>query len=208
MKSGAAWLWLILFAAVLCWFFPAFHLLPLGRTAAPAGKNDFNAQAFAAEFWEAKLIPASEKAADIGSLLAALQKSPKEARMRFGHSPGMSSTTFFFVKGSGDVVAVGEDGVSIKISPEAKEPEILLHTGLLFGNTVRDGTGLIDPSQFPNSQHFNDISTELNRIVETNVIPRLRGIAVPAKKLSFLGCAELEEDEAPRPLKVVPVKVE
>jgi predicted lipoprotein len=112
------------------------------------------------------------------------------------------------VKGSGEVLEVNEEGARVRISPGAHEAEALLHTGLLFGNALRDGSGLIDPGQFPNSQHFNDIATELNRLAETNVLPLLRKIAVPGKKLSFIGCAELEEDETPHPLKIVPVRVE
>ncbi len=168
----------------------------------------FDAHAFAQDFWNTNLSVNINNATEVSELLAALDKDPKNARARFGHSPGMTSTTFFFVKGSGEVSAIGEEGASVRISPGAHEPEVLLHTGLLFGNTVRDGTGFIDPGQFPNSQNFNDIATELNRLAETNVIPLLRKIAVPGKKLSFVGCAELEEDEAPHPLKVVPVKVE
>ena len=208
MKTAASWLSLIVLVVVLFWPFPAFHIVPLGQASARDGWNDFNAQAFAQQFWKTKLIPAFDQATDAAELLPALEKDPKEARSRFGHLPGMSSTTFFLVKGTGEVVAVEDDGVRLRILTSARETEVLLHTGLLFGNTVRDGTGLIDPGQFPNSQRFNDIATELNRIVEANVIPVLRKLAVPGRKVAFVGCAELEEDETPRPLKVVPVKAE
>jgi len=208
MKTALAWIVAIACGAVLFSFFPLFHVLPLREGSAPRGLADFNARAFAEDFLATKLIAATDKATDVSELLAAIRKDPKDARARLGHSPGMSSTTYFFVKGSGEVSGIEADGVGIRISQGGKEPEVLLQTGLLFGNTVRDGTGLIDPGQFPNSQHFNDIATELNRLVETNVIPVLRKIVVPGKKLTFAGCVELEEDEMPRPLKVVPVKVE
>jgi predicted lipoprotein len=80
---------------------------------------------------------------------------------------------------------------------------------MVFGNTVRDATGLLDMDSFPNSQHFNDLSTELNRIVETRVLPGLRDRAEVGRKVRFVGCAEVARDARRRkPLKVVPVRVE
>ena len=87
-------------------------------------------------------------------------------------------------------------------------PDILLPTGLLFGNAVRDGTGLLDASTFPNSQNFNDLSAELNHIIETTLLPELREQAKVGAKISFAGCAEIAEEDADvKPLKVIPVLV-
>jgi predicted lipoprotein len=207
MSRRIGWLVGLIALALLFWRFPAFRVTGL-QDAARDGAVGFDARAFAAEFWKTNLLRNANDATDVSELVAALEKDTKHARARYGHSPGMTSTTFFFVKGSGEVLEVNEEGARVRISPGAHEAEALLHTGLLFGNALRDGSGLIDPGQFPNSQHFNDIATELNRLAETNVLPLLRKIAVPGKKLSFIGCAELEEDETPHPLKIVPVRVE
>ena len=32
---------------------------------------------------------------------------------------------------------------------------MLIETGHIFGNAVRDGTGLLDVNDYPNSQEFN-----------------------------------------------------
>jgi len=82
-----------------------------------------------------------------------------------------------------------------------------LLAGLLFGNTVRDATGLIDASNFPDSRQFNEISTELNRIVEARVIRRLREKSVVGQRIHFAGCAEIpDEGEVASPLPVIPLE--
>jgi predicted lipoprotein len=103
---------------------------------------------------------------------------------------------------------VTKNGVSLALKDGDGPADILLPTGLLFGNAVRDGTGLLDASAFPNSQNFNDLSSELNRIVETTLLPQLREQAKVGAKISFAGCAELgDEDTDVKPVKVIPVSV-
>jgi predicted lipoprotein len=84
-----------------------------------------------------------------------------------------------------------------------------LQGGLLFGNTVRDGTGLLNVNDFPNSQDFNAISEALNHLVETRVQPKLREQAKVGSVVAFAGCAEVNDGSTDlRPLRVVPVSVE
>ena len=83
----------------------------------------------------------------------------------------------------------------------------MLQAGLIFGDAVRDGTGLLDASAYSNSQDFNDISAALDHIVETRVIPGLRQQASIGATISFAGCAEVDDESADlKPLKVVPIQ--
>ena len=87
--------------------------------------------------------------------------------------------------------------------------EVSLQTGLLFGNAIRDGTGLLNVSDYPNSQDFNAISEALNRLVETRVQPKLREAAKVGAMIRFVGCAEVGDESTDlKPLKVVPVLAE
>jgi predicted lipoprotein len=84
-----------------------------------------------------------------------------------------------------------------------------LQTGLLFGNALRDGPGLLSVSDYPNSQDFNGISEALNHIVETRVLPKLREQARVGGKIFFAGCAEVDDESSDlKPLKVVPIQAE
>jgi predicted lipoprotein len=207
-KRALPWCAGILFAAVFCSLFPPFHVVPLGREHHEQSAPTFDAGTFAREFWRKQLLPATGTATELAELLPALARDPVAARSRYGRSPGISSSSCFFVRGSGQVAAAGKDRVRVRLDASGPGPSVELVTGLLFGNLVRDSTGLLDVSAFPNSQEFNAISTELNRMVESEVLPLLREQAQPGKTIRFAGCIELEIGPVPEILAIVPVKVE
>lgn len=195
--------------AVLLWFFPAFHVVPLKQAMAAKEQGVFNAADFAAKFWNERLSPALSHAPDAATILAALDQNPKAAATNYGHTPGMSDTVYYFMRGTGTVVSVESHGVGVVVRDGTTKPDLLLKTGLLFGNTVRDATGLLSAGDFPNSQNFNDVSTELNRRVEARVQPALRTEARVGATVIFAGCLELAEEESDaRPLKLVPLQIE
>jgi predicted lipoprotein len=192
---------------VLFWFFPLFHIVSLHQVAKQQQNAVFDANVLAREFWKIKLLPAVDHATPISDLWKALAADPVAARKKFGHSPGMSSVTYFLIQGSGKITKAEKDAV--QLAPDGANPEIVkLSTGLVFGNAVRDCTGLMNGSDFPNSQDFNDLSTALNHIVETEVIPALREKAAPGKMLRFAGCLEIEEGETPKIPRIVPIRIE
>ena len=204
-NRGLGWLLAALFVALFFWLLPPFHIIPLGQEKKPAR---FDPATFAREFWTGKLLPATGKATPLGDLLPLLATDPAAARKHFGRSPGISSSTYFFVQGSGEVIAVSKDRIQVRAAGGGTARSVELLTGLLFGNLVRDSSGLLDVNDFPNSQEFNAISTELNRLVETQVLPALRERAQVGKTVRFAGCLEVESGSVPETVAIVPVKVE
>ena len=74
---------------------------------------------------------------------------------------------------------------------------------------MRDGTGLLSANDYPNSQDFNDISAALNHLVETSAQPKLRAQAKIGARISFAGCAEVNDEAADlKPLKVIPLQTQ
>lgn len=190
----------------VCWRFPLFHVVPLKNARHEQKASPFDAAKVAAAFWETKLLPETERAVEVKDLLAALAKDPVAARKQHGRTLGIGGATMFLVRGSGKVVEISDDAIVMAL--DGTDAKVSLSVGLLFGNTVRDASGLLDVSAFPNSQEFNDISTQLNGIVETKVAPALREKAAVGKAIHFAGCAELEEGSKPDVLPVIPIKVE
>ena len=194
--------------AGICWLFPLFHVVPLNKAKAEQSAAKFDATHFAETFWTNQLEPAIGNAVDAKTLVTAIQFDHATAKKRFSRSVGLSESYFYFISGNGRVVAVTNDGVSLAVTDKSTNAEVLLQTGLIFGDAIRDGTGLLDPSVYPNSQDFNDISAELNHIVETRVLPDLKREAKPGVTISFAGCAEVDDESTDlKPLKVVPIQV-
>jgi predicted lipoprotein len=198
----------IVAVGVLSWFFPMFHVVSRSALREAKEQAAFHADEFVADFWTAQLTPALAEAADSAAVISTLRVSPDEARTQFGRTAGLGRSVLYFVRGSGKVVSVDKKTVGVALGNESGQADIALDIGLLFGNTVRDATGLLSGDDFPNSQQFNEISTELNRRIEADVLPQLREQAKIGATIEFVGCAEVTI--VPRdvePLRLVPLEV-
>lgn len=207
--------------AVLLYFFPLFRVIPLSpkstapaRTAAPAASAApapaaFDAGIAAANFWQKDLPAAHERAVELGKLAPAIRANAEAAKTQFAKAAGLG-TAYFFLRGSAKIVA--REMNLLRLAPAGAEAEIVVvRLGPVFGNTVRDGCGLLDVNSFPGLQEFNDLSAALNTLVEKNVLPLLREKAEVGATVHFVGCAEAPESapDAGEPLlTVVPVRVE
>jgi len=167
----------------------------------------FNPTGFAENFWTNQLASSFDKAVKADVLVAAIQTDPAAAKKNYSRSVGLSDTYFYFLSGTGQVVAASDDAISLALPPGSTNVDIVLETGLVFGDTIRDGTGLLNASDYPNSQDFNDLSAALNHVVETRVLPPLKEQAKAGAKISFIGCAEVDDESGDlKPLKVIPIK--
>jgi predicted lipoprotein len=205
--------WLLVPAAIVIlavgYFFPPFHVVRIeaaggGATATVAG---FDPGVSAAQFLSQKLPATTSRATAAATLLPALQSDPAAAAKRFAHQVGIGGTAYYFVRGSGRVATVDTNQVIMEIEG-ASSATIALRLGPLFGNTVRDATGLLNVNDFPGLAEFNALAAELNRRVETDIFPRVRELAKVGQRLAFVGCAEAPETVGPGPvLSLVPVAV-
>jgi predicted lipoprotein len=212
MKRLAVIAVLVIVAAVIVWRYPLFHIVRTDQAAADsrwgALSPAFDAAQYAESFWSDKLVPSLEKAVNADELLSLYESDPQQARRKFGRSVGVSRQTLFVVQADGTIVSIDNNGVGVDIGGSGGEADILLETGPLFGNTVRDCSGLIRAGDFPNSQQYNELSVELNRIVETRTIAPLAKNAKIGQKVHVAGCAEVSNNESDvKPLSLIPLQI-
>jgi predicted lipoprotein len=207
MKRVVVIIVLVVAIGLVVWRFPLFRVVPIDNPAGVVAQNTFNAAEFAETFWRERLIPSIADAVKAESLVTALRKNPQQVREQFGRTVGVSRNTLFVVQAEGRIVTVDKNSVGVAIGG-GEEANILLPTGPLFGNTVRDATGLLRAGDFSNSQQFNDVSAELNRIVETQVVAPLAATAEVGRRVHVIGCTELASNtEATEPLSLIPLQV-
>lgn len=201
------WFLVVIPVVVLCVVFPPVRIVSRHRIQARVAATVFDARAFVATFWTNQLLPACSRAVDAHALLVALRTNPAMAGRELGRCFGVGRQWYFFLRGAGRVLDVCPDAVALGVDDDP-EPDVLIELGPVFGNTVRDATGLLDVNRFPNSQDFNQISAELNRKIETEVLPLVRAGAQPGRVVRFCGCAEVDPESGKLlPLRVIPVEV-
>lgn len=203
------WAMVVGAAVLLFSFAPLFHLVPLRDAREQVLLRAFDAGTFVDQFWAGQLLPAADGAVDAGVFYEAVRQEPERARARFGRSLGLSETWYGFVAVTGRVVRVTTADVDVATLESDAAPQFRIELGPVFGHAVRDGSGLLDVSTFPNSRDFNAISSELNRRIEERVLPVLRAEAVPNAVIRVVGCVEVSGAlTGSDPLPLVPILVE
>jgi predicted lipoprotein len=206
MKRVVVILVLIAIAALVVWKYPLFHIVRIDGPAAANGVETFNAAQFADKLWRERLVPSLANAVTAEAFVESFKSDPKEVRTRLGRSVGISRKTLYVVQAGGTIVSADKNAVGIA-TKEGGEADIFLQTGPLFGNAVRDCSGLVRPGEFANSQHFNEISAELNRIVEMRVIEPLKRRAKVGQRIHVVGSVELADDTTElKQLPIVPLE--
>lgn len=194
--------------AFLFWLVPLFHVVSLESARHEAQMAEFNAADYVDEFWQGALLESAGSAVGLAELLAAFEQDFDAATERYGHRLGLSGTSYYMVSGQGHVTAVESMAVRVELDM-AGQPEVVIGTGPVFGNAIRDGSGLLDINEFANIQDFNAISAEINLRVEEQVQPMLRENAAVGAEVKFVGGLELADSAGvPSLLKLVPVVIE
>jgi len=207
-KRLLPWLIAMLFLGGICWKFPPFHIRSAREVRARLASSEFNPTNFANAFWDEQLVNAADKAVDATKLLDAIAANPDNAQKDYGRFFGETSVYYFFLRGTGRVVSVAGDSVGLSLKPEGNDVDVSISLDFVFGNAVRDGTGLLNVSDYPDVGQLNGISACLNQIVENRVLPELRRIVVVGKRVRFVGCAEVARAKDLKPLKLVPIIVQ
>jgi predicted lipoprotein len=197
----------IVVLAGLCWLFPPFHIRSLKKVEEAIAGAQFNPTDFVKQFWSEKLLPATAKAAEVTNVMAAIAADPAKAQKEFGRSVGISSTYYFFIRGWARVISADDNSINLSLKDTEDGVGITVPLGPVFGDAVRDGTGLLNPSDYPNAQDYNGISAALDHIVETQVLPEFQKIAKVGAKVRFAGCVEVDDPSGLKPLSLVPISV-
>ncbi len=144
-------------------------------------------------FGPQKLVPALEKGVDLSTLLQQLQTTPDQSFTTHSHALGIGNIKYFLVKGDATVKNVRENEVVISLDSQPAGTELVIATEYIFGNAVRDASGLIDINAFTNSMDFNTVSAELNTLIRNKVIPPFKKSVKTGDRIQFAGAIELNQ---------------
>ena len=196
-------------AIVVLVLYHSFYFETLEKRQAANTDKAFDIERYVKDFW-GKLSNTMDEAADAKQLLGLLRvdvhKGIEEYSTKTGH---VTSTHFFLLQGQGKILSVLEDGVLVSLTGTEAAGEILVATDLIFGNAVRDASGLVDSDDFEDSMDYNKVSEHINSIIMSEVIAPFRDTATEGATLRFIGAAEIfEGDPQISPLQIVPIRLE
>lgn len=178
----------------------------LDEVKAAKAATTFDAPKYAQTFWSTKLMPNLNKAIDLNQLTAMLSTDPAKTFDNYSHALGIGNLRYFLVGGKGSIASINEDDFTIAL--DSSNQTITLVTEYVFGNAVRDATGLININEFSNTMDFNNVSAELNKIIRQKVLPPFKQQAKKGDKIEFVGAIELNKEHLDLShIEVIPVEI-
>jgi len=180
----------------------------LDEVKASLSGKEFNAANYAATFWSSKLIPDLDKAIDLPKLNSMLTSDPAKTFDTYSHALGIGNLRYFLIRGKGIIESVNENDVTVRLQSDSGNQTVTLATEYIFGNAVRDATGLININEFTNTMDFNNVSAEINKIIREKVLPPFKQSAKKGSVIDFTGAIELNKEHLDLShMEIIPVKV-
>lgn len=180
----------------------------LDEVKASKAATEFNAAQYAENFWNTKLMPNLNKAIDLNHLTAMLSTDPAKTFETYSHALGIGNLRYFLVSGKGTIISVNEDDITVQLQNDSGKQNITIATEYIFGNAVRDATGLININEFKNTMDFNNVSAEINKIIRAKVLPSFKANAKKGSTIEFVGAIELNKEHLDLShIEIIPVEV-
>jgi predicted lipoprotein len=181
----------------------SFDVKKLDEYKVSHSEKAFSATDYALDVWENKMPAVIKEAPELITLIDKLETDRESASESFGRKLGISSTWYFMARGEGFIDSIRDDYLLVDLNGNLR---MQVATSFIFGNAVRDGSGVVDIDEFVNMTDFNNVSVALNHLVKERVIPELKKSALPGMKLDFAGAFELNEETGELDaIRVIPV---
>jgi hypothetical protein len=161
----------------------------LDEVKATAGKK-FDAAAFAKTFLANQLTPKLGSAPAIDALIELLSTDKDKTFDTYSHATAIGNVRYFLVKGEGTITSINENDVTVQTGKES----ITIATEFIYGNALRDASGLFDITAFTNTTDINNVSSELNKIIRNDVAAPFKAKAKVGDKIQFSGAIELNKE--------------
>ena len=177
-------------------------------------RGAFNAGEYAGGFWLNQLPEVLEEAVDIKELIELFETNMPHAIERYGKTPGVSRVYAYLLKGEGTILLIDGDGMHVSVREPHTDPDVVMETGFYIpGNAVRDASGLVDVSSFSDTMKFNEIGSEINKIIIKEVIrPFLAKKPAAGRTVRFFGATQVAQDaveeDSLQLVRVIPIRLE
>jgi hypothetical protein len=185
-KSIKYFLWIALALVVA---YNSVYFKKLSDLNAGAAKA-FDAAAYANNYFYTQLPPVVAKAPDIDKLITLLKTDTAATFKTYGHALAIGTTRYFLVQGKGTIANIDDNGVWLSTSAGNS---VLLATEYVYGNALRDASGLVDINKFSSTMDLNNIAAEIDKIVRSKILPPVKSELKKGKTIQFTGAVGLNQ---------------
>ncbi len=168
----------------------------------------FDAVTYTRKLWDERLPVRLDSSIELGTLIRFIQANPLDAFARFSNAIGIGNYRYSLVKVNGVVTAISEDDVTLKVSDADSTIIVTIATEFVYGNAIRDASGLVDIKDFTNTNDLNSISEELNKKVRTTVLPAFRSQVKQGDEIELTGAVQFNKEHISfKDLEIIPIRI-
>lgn len=169
----------------------------------------FDAMDFSKKLWEDKMPAKIDSAVNLSQLIAAIDKEGEAAIYKYTNALAIGNYRYALLKLNATVTDVKEDEVTLSTKHNDSLLIINLATEFIYGNAIRDASGLVQVKDFPNTADLNGISEELNKIVRATVLPAFKASVKKGDNLNVIAAVELNKEHIHwRGMELLPVRIQ
>ena len=169
----------------------------------------FDAISFSKNLWEEKLPAKLDSAVELVTFIKTALANPADAFSKYTNALGIGNYRYALVKAEGTVTDVNEDDITLQIKIGDSLMTAKLATEFIYGNAIRDASGLVDVKNFPNTMDLNNISEELNKMVRKTILPPFKTAVKKGDKLIVTGAIEIHKEHIKwNELEIIPVQLQ
>jgi predicted lipoprotein len=169
----------------------------------------FDAVVFSKELWEKKMPAKIEQSVELSELIQSVTSNKEAAFKKYSNALGIGNYRYALIKTEATVLMVNEDEVLLQLPIGDSILTLTLATEYIYGNAIRDASGLVDVKDFPNSADLNSISEELNKIVRTTLLASFKSTVKKGDKIKVSAAVELNKEHIKwNGLELLPVKLQ
>jgi predicted lipoprotein len=180
----------------------------LDEVKAVSPSNSFNPKTFASDFYKNKLLSRADSAVDLDVLISILKSQPDEAFKKHSNALAIGNIRYFLVSGEGIIHSISDDAVALELKGDSGGTNVNIATEFVYGNAIRDASGLMNLNDFTNTAEFNSISESINEIIRKEVLPSFIRDAKAGSKVKFTGAIEMNQKYVDvNVIEVVPIEL-
>ena len=175
-----------------------------------ATDNQLDAGVYAKNLWEGELQTSINSAIELPLLLKSINENADTAFEQNTHALAIGNYRYAMVKLKGKIIAVNENEVLVSVAlPHADSLlTVAITTEFVYGNAVRDASGLLDAKDFNNASDLNNIAEALNELVRKNIVPEIRKTTKQNNKLEIIGAVQLNREHVAKEMfEIIPLKI-
>lgn len=200
MKFLKGFLW-VLVVLIVGYF--SIEIRPLNEL-----KNEgetFDHVTYAQNYVNEELPTVYTDAIPLPELVQRLQSDKQGAFDDWSNAIAVGNIGYFLIQFTATVEDISDDEYLLAISDELI---VRLQTEFIYGNAIRDASGLIDNKEFQNTSDLNAIAAEVNKMIRNTVIPPFKEKARVGDTLQVIGAMEVNKKFPPtNQFKVFPVQI-